>query len=211
MRLLDGVQSFRDRSAMIVSLMAYRSSSLRIELNVQDVFMVANETRSHQQSLEDRLTAELDKDRRAQDQFSAQVLAQLENLQLQHRETQHHRTDVQRKPVALLNSTLHLGQCNEHAESDTQVQQSLTVPEHSFLRSDALAHHVDHWNNIGVRASLGNISECTRSCGCSCHIRRRLNTPRLLDGFLGSLFIGYSGSPILNQKCDQTSCRGRKA
>ena len=91
-----------------------------------------------------------------------------------------------------------------------QVEQSLTDPAYSSLRSDFGSNQIGHWNSIAIRADLGNISECSRSCNCSCHIRRSLKSPRLLEGFLGTLFIGYSGSPLLNQRCDQVSCRGRR-
>ena len=91
-----------------------------------------------------------------------------------------------------------------------QVQELSAVPENSSLGSDFVSSQVGRWSSIGVCADLRNVFECSRSCKCSCHIRRRLNTPRLLDGFLGTLFVGYSGSPLPSQKCDQVSYRGRK-
>ena len=91
-----------------------------------------------------------------------------------------------------------------------QVEESLADPVRSSLRSDFGSNQIGHWSSITIRADLENIAECSTSCNCSCHIRRRLKSPRLLDGFLGTLFIGYSGSPLLSQRCDQVSCRGRR-
>ena len=43
-------------------------------------------------------------------------------------------------------------------------------------------------------------------CGCSCHQRRRLQSPSLLDRLLGSLFVGYVGFPRLLSRCEASSC-----
>ena len=190
--------------------MAYRLISLRAELSVQDIFVVANKTSINQQRLEDRLSEERGQDRRIQDQFCAQVLTQLENIQLQSGETEHHLIDVEGKPEAPVDGPLKTLQANEHDSSVAWTQSSLAAQVNGFLSSDIASDEVGDWSSIGVRADLRNTSECSRNCRCSCHIRRRLNTPRLLDGFLGTLFIGYTGSPLLSQKCDQLSCRGRK-
>ena len=190
--------------------MIYRSSSLRIELDVRNIYMVTNETSINHQRLEDKLSRERDQDRRTQDQFCTQVLAQLEDFQLHRRETQHHLTNTQGKPEPSVDSTFKTLQTNEHGKSVAQVQELSAVPVNNSLGSNFGSNQVGQWSNIGVRADLRNISECSRSCKCSCHIRRRLNTPRLLDGFLGTLFIGYSGLPLPSQKCDQVSCGGRK-
>ena len=67
------------------SLMAYRSSSLRIELDVREIFLVTNGTNMNQQRLKDRFDGEHDEDRLGQEQFCAQIVAQLENLLLHRR------------------------------------------------------------------------------------------------------------------------------
>lgn len=172
--------------------------------------MVTKETIDHQKSLGDRLVEKQDKQQSAQDEFYAKVLTQLENLQLPRRETNHHETHVHRAPAGSFEDTLESSVVNEHAPSALQVRQSLAVPVHRASRWDPQLHQADDWGSIGVRAELRNPSECSWNCVCSCHLRRRLNTPRLLDGFLGTLFVGYSGSPIMSQNCDQVSCRGRK-
>lgn len=172
--------------------------------------MVTNETNVNQQRLEDKLIEERDHDRRAQDQFCAQVLTQLENFQVHQRETRHHLADIQGKPEPLVESISKTLQTNEHGDSVPQVQELSAIPVHSSLGSDAVSNQISQWSSVDVRADLRNLSQCSRSCKCSCHIRRRINSPRLLDGFLGTLFIGYSGLPLLSQKCDVVSCRGRK-
>lgn len=209
--LFSQVFRYRERFPLYSALMVSRSSSLRIELSVQDIFMVTKETIDHQRTLADRLVETQDQQQSTQDQFYAKVLTQLGDLQLAVRSERNHReTDVHSHPAASLDNTFETLGPNEHATSALQVRQSLTVPVHRSSRWDPPSYQADDWSSIGVRAELRNLSECSRSCVCTCHIRRRFNTARLLDGFLGTLFIGYSGSPILSQKCDQVSCRGRK-
>ena len=183
------------------SLMAYRSSSLRIELDVREIFLVTNETNMNQFRLKDRFDGEHDQDRLGKEQFCAQIVAQLENLLLHRRQTAHHLTDIQGKPGDSAEDSLKPLRTNE---------ESLAVSVRKSPGSYFGSNQVGPWSSIGIRADMGNISECSRSCNCSCHVRRSLQSPRLLDGFLGTLFIGYSGSPLLSHRCDQVSCRGRK-
>ena len=181
--------------------MAYRSSSLRIELDVREIFLVTNETNMIQQRLKDRFDGEHEQNRLDQDRLCAQILAHLENRQLHRRETGPHLTDVQGKSRNLAENGPTTLRTNEESMED---------PVRGYPRSDLGSNQVGHWSSIGIRADMGNISECSRSCNCSCHVRRSLKSPRLLDGFLGTLFVGYSGSPLLSQRCDQVSCRARK-
>lgn len=181
--------------------MANRSSSLRIELDVREIFLVTNETSLNQQRLKDRFDSEHEQDRLGQDGFCAQILAHLENLQLHRREIGQHPTDIQGKPGDIAENSLKPLRTDEG---------SLEVPVRSSPRSDFGSNQVGHWSSIGIRADMGNISECSRTCNCSCYVRRSLKSPRLLDGLLGTLFVGYSGSPLLTQRCDQVSCSGRK-
>lgn len=47
--------------------MLCRSSSLRIELDIRDIFLVTNETKLNQQRLEDGITERFDRERLVQD------------------------------------------------------------------------------------------------------------------------------------------------
>lgn len=195
---------------MLSYLTPYRSSSLRVELNVRNILLVAHKTSLDQQQLQKSLTEERDQRRLAQDQICAQILTQLERLQLQRHETGRYLTDDQAKPETSVDSLRDTLETNEHRGPVAQAQIPVAIPVDSSPRSDFRLDQVSHWDSVSVRADLVNVSNCSRSCICSCHTRRRLSTPRLLDGFLGTLFIGYSGSPLLSQKCDQISCRGQK-
>lgn len=50
---------------------------------------------------------------------------------------------------------------------------------------------------------------CRPWCSCCCHVRKSIKTPNSLKGFLGSLFIGYSGVPFVTQSCNERQCSRR--
>jgi hypothetical protein len=50
---------------------------------------------------------------------------------------------------------------------------------------------------------------CRPWCSCICHSKRSVKTPALWKNVLGSVFVGYSGVPVLTPACDETSCLQR--
>ena len=53
--------------------------------------------------------------------------------------------------------------------------------------------------------------ECFPSCRCSCHTSGTVRTPQIFNKAIGTLFIGYSGSPFAFAKCRDKKCRGFSA
>ena len=51
---------------------------------------------------------------------------------------------------------------------------------------------------------------CDSACHCLCHESTHGRSPQLLDKFLGILFWGYCGLPIIRKRCDVASCRRRR-
>ena len=49
-------------------------------------------------------------------------------------------------------------------------------------------------------------ANCTYLCSCKCHRLGGFRTPEILRSIVGSIFIDYSGIPVLNSKCDNTAC-----
>jgi hypothetical protein len=61
---------------------------------------------------------------------------------------------------------------------------------------------------IQLRASCYR-KTCRPWCSCCCHVRRQVRTPGLAKSFIGSLFIGYSGVPIVTPPCNEKQCKKR--
>lgn len=66
----------------------------------------------------------------------------------------------------------------------------------------------DSTGMIQVRASCYR-KTCRPWCSCCCHVRRSVRSPGLVKGFMGSLFVGYSGVPLATQPCNERQCRRR--
>jgi len=48
---------------------------------------------------------------------------------------------------------------------------------------------------------------CIGVCNCLCHYARTHRTPPLLKRFIGTLFLGYTGSPLLSAECNVKTCQ----
>lgn len=62
---------------------------------------------------------------------------------------------------------------------------------------------------VGIRTAHFSRSACTPWCACRCHKQRHWQSPSSFGGLLGSLFVGYSGLPIVRLQCDEHSCKLR--
>lgn len=187
------------------------SSAQRTEWSIQDISMTTKKTFDNQNTFAERFAEKHDQQRSKQEQFYADMLTQLGNLQLSLRtEKGHYGVGAPRYPTPSLESGLDAPRTSEYDKPTLQIHRAPTKPVQPLSLWDSQSVLSDDWATIGIRAELGNLSGCSRDCGCSCHLRRRLSTPRILDDFLGTLFIAYTGFPILNQKCDYASCRRRK-
>lgn len=62
---------------------------------------------------------------------------------------------------------------------------------------------------VGIRSSHFPRTACKPWCSCVCHTESRIQTPQFLQRFLGNLFIGYSGLPVLTKSCNQQTCHMR--
>ena len=169
---------------------------------------MANATRNNQQRIEYRHSEERDRDYRADDRFCGESSAQLEKFQLPQSQTESHRTDIHGKPRPVASSNLNTQETRQHEYAVPQGQELLTFSMLSARRSDIASDQVDSRTSVNVCGDLRNLSERSRGCQCACHIHQRLNTPRLLDEVLGTLFIGYSGSPLF-LRCNQKACRAQ--
>lgn len=58
---------------------------------------------------------------------------------------------------------------------------------------------------LHVRAALHRV--CNPLCICRCHHPIKIKSPSWLQSFLGLVYVGYSGAPLLpGRSCDQKSC-----
>jgi len=74
-------------------------------------------------------------------------------------------------------------------------------------------------NSVGIQSAHPITAICVEAvrlrhfetyCPCSCHPRRRVQSPLLTDRILGGFFVGYSGRPAPLSTCDYCICRKKQ-
>jgi ankyrin repeat protein len=63
-----------------------------------------------------------------------------------------------------------------------------------------------------VRVTTSHRLPCRSWCPCMCHTKRKLKLtpPRIVEGVLGRMFIGYSGLQLPKQTCNFRGCQDRQ-
>jgi hypothetical protein len=141
------------------------------------------------------------------DEFHSESGRKLDSI-LQKLSMQTAQTDALVSSTSLLNEKM--GQLNL---SDTRgFKHSPERPLYDFDPAATDSKHktspADSTGMIQVRASCYR-KTCRPWCSCCCHVRRSARSPDLVKGFIGSLFVGYSGVPLATQPCNERQCRRR--
>jgi len=60
-----------------------------------------------------------------------------------------------------------------------------------------------------LQVVINQSTPCQSWCPCECHVKqRRIKTvPGIMESLLGTMFVGYSGLPVLNKPCNFGGCR----
>lgn len=66
--------------------------------------------------------------------------------------------------------------------------------------------YVGRWGLQILSARQRYNTVCLSGCMCCCHRRSTWESPRALRTLFGLLFIGYTGLPLLDSKCDNQDC-----
>ncbi|KAG8625551.1 hypothetical protein KVT40_005952 [Elsinoe batatas] len=81
------------------------------------------------------------------------------------------------------------------------------LPSYSSRTSSPNRHPV--MQQKGVRVLVAYREPCKGWCPCACHAKRKLASGAswMAEQFFGRMFVGYSGIPLLNRRCDFQGCR----
>ena len=172
-----------------LSLPKFRSGSARVEMSLQEVFVFAKETTASQRIAHTELQR---------------------NLLLQHKQVEELLRQLSLGgPTSNVPRIGHTGQ----GLIDEQIPQPLASNNDDYIKA---FHHngsvlfdsaqMTSVAAVGIRTTQFPRTSCTPWCSCICHRERRLRTPRMLEQFIGSLFIGYSGLPVFRPPCNERSC-----
>ena len=88
----------------------------------------------------------------------------------------------------------------------TEMEGQQLIEPNSEPNETGLTSYVCERRPLVVTFYCKKAISCEGYCSCVCHASRRYKSPGLLNSLIGSLFIGYSGFPILSKKCDLATC-----
>ena len=94
-----------------------------------------------------------------------------------------------------------------HSDEDDQQLTSLISP----LVVTAARYNTQSQRVSEVRFSVNKLHSCESHCLCTCHGNCRYKSPGALKELVGSLFIGYTGLPMLARKCNLYTCVNRSS
>ena len=143
------------------------------------------------------------------------IHSQISNLQVLHKHDYtvqnqlliQKQNETQQLMSSILSSQNRLQMRMDLVEAATTVRAAesaaVTISESSENLSSSI-----YWNPLKpVRLEAGIPGpNCAIGCRCSCHMRRVANLSSL-HRFLGSLFVGYIGLPLITPKCNDSNCR----
>ena len=88
---------------------------------------------------------------------------------------------------------------------DSYGQQSAHFEKPSKIPRRETQHRVvESPSDVGLRVS--QYANCRPGCPCACHSHAKRSSPALIDRVCGQLFVGYTGLPFMNAKCDSDTC-----
>lgn len=62
-------------------------------------------------------------------------------------------------------------------------------------------------NVLRIRTEVQSVRTCKSWCSCLCHASRRACLFYALQNVIGTLFVGYTGLPVLTPPCNEKTCR----
>ncbi|KAF2689092.1 hypothetical protein K458DRAFT_399919 [Lentithecium fluviatile CBS 122367] len=104
----------------------------------------------------------------------------------------------------------HLGKSDSEKDSTValprgeEVETGAVIP---YRQTQPFGQPLGDKDFVQIRAYPGK-DTCSRNCPCQCHVRTKIESPRWLQGLIGTIFCGYNGSPLLEMRpCDYSKCR----
>lgn len=91
-------------------------------------------------------------------------------------------------------------------KNNVQSDSSISQGSNDYSGPVDIASHLNRYTISITTSPVKN--KCDRFCRCQCHINTSYTTPRWMRFFIGTLYISYSGTPLLNRRpCNYLRCR----
>lgn len=168
-----------------------RSSSVRLEVRLQELRISTEEVRLSQQLCEDSL-------RQAPRQDAVEQLF----AQLRHLQDLQYRTDSTLRGLGSdLTTSRELTACSSINQHSPRGMSTVLRP---LISDRVILPRLS--NAINIRVKQYRTASCPQRCLCKCHTDKQMRSPQLLDRLIGKLFLGYSHTPIFASSCNKATC-----
>lgn len=171
----------------------HSTKSSRIQLGLQEVYLLAENS----VTVQNKVHYKLDTNHTEQLRHLEEISASIADLRVQEN------TVNIPPPVNYSNP----GQLTTGSHHEAGVSQTNSI--RAFHHNGAIlfdSKQMTAASAVGIRTAQFPRVACKAWCSCVCHTERSFRSPSLMEQLVGSLFVGYSGIPILRQKCNQQSC-----
>lgn len=174
---------------ILSSLSIYRSRSARVEMRLQEIFILAQDNLHTQTYAHQSLDNDSDSESSIKD-LMRHLRVTNPPLFTNSLDTPAELADVSTAPQATQSS----GTIKAFHNNGTVLFESAQMT--------AVAA-------IGIRTAQFPRTACAPWCSCVCHRERRIRTPQMLEYFIGALFVNYSGLPVVAPPCNERNCHLR--
>lgn len=171
-------------------------------MRLHDVSIVTNETRLDQRQFHDYISNTPSEHGKRLDHVTT-YLPHVERLDKSYGQLERMVQDLHRGLLACEESDPAACQVDSPLGEDIPLRPARQIITNSFKTPDRAK--ID---TLRVHAARYGEVKCAPGCTCDCHNRHRFRTPRLLDRFVGSLFVGYSGM-LARAPCNEVLCGQR--
>lgn len=166
----------------IQMLISDRSSQISIRVAVNQITVTASDLQTQHIESQRYITGRFDE----HGSMLSQILQSQHSTQLMLGETSH----------ALVSQ-------DDSPSRDNSLQHDTAIPVESPSSYQKML------SGVGFNAIRYQRMSCAANCECTCHHQRLLKPTMILNQILGRLFIGYTGAPFLDRRCDNSLCRRR--
>jgi hypothetical protein len=171
----------------------YSTKSSRIQLGLQEVYLLAENSAI----VQNKVHHKLDQNHTEQLRHLEEISASIADFRIQE--------NTANIPCHVNYSSPHQFVPGSGHEVDVSPSNSIKAFHHNgAILFDS--KQMTAISAVGIRTAQFPRVACKPWCSCICHTERSFRSPSFMEKLVGSLFIGYSGVPILRQKCNQHSC-----
>lgn len=177
---------------------------MRVQLDLQNVSIITTQASEKSSAFQDRMSQGFVEHRnvlvQSLEQSRTQVddrLNRLEQLLLEQK--------------AMMQACSYPPTFGDFSQTLRQRRKQLYGPSSEAKDRESVGQAGGHVSGICVQTLQYKGAMCRPGCPCACHFRHEVQSPGSVGRFLGQLFVGYAGLPLVSRRCTTEACRRQQA